>query len=48
MLVKVVVLLAVVSLWVSYNGRDSDIGGGSGSGSNDRNKIITNLSGRCA
>ena len=48
MLVKVVVLLAVVSLWVSYNGRDSDSGGGSGSGSNDRNKIITNLSGRCA
>ena len=48
MLVKVVVLLAVVSLWVSCNGRDSDSGGGSGSGSNNRNKIITNLSSRSA
>ena len=48
MLVKVVVLLAVVSLWVSYNGRDSDSGGGSGRGSNNRNKIITNLSSRSA
>ena len=48
MSVKVVVLLAVVSLWVSCNGRDSDSGGGSGSGSNNRNKIITNLSSRSA
>ena len=48
MSVKVAVLVAVVSLWVSYNGRDSDSGGGSGSGSNNRNKIITNLSSRSA
>ena len=48
MSVKVVVLVAVVSLWVSCNGRESDSGGGSGSGSNNRNKIITNLSSRSA